>query len=383
MSSMEAKWRWILITAIAPIAWGATYFVTSRTLPADAPLWGAAIRALPAGLVLLAFARRRPHGAWWWRSIVLGVMNVAVFFVLVYLAAQLLPSSVASSVQALTPVALAGFAWALVGERPTRRIVVGGVLGIVGVLLIVGAGTGRLDWWGIAAAAISMLLASLSGVLAKRWADGTPVLAVTAWQLVAGGVLLVPFAVGFEGLPPSVDALGWVGYAFMALVATALAYWAWFTGLSRLPAASVGIIGLLNPVTGVLLGTLAAGEVLGWPQWLGIGLVLAGILAGQGRARRERGLGLDLGRHDVRDERGGLAPDDAEARVLLEPLARVGDVEVSHRELADPVLGTERGVRDPLHRELLGVVAQGGPARVDDRVVVAAAQPQRDLARHG
>jgi len=283
---MEVKWRWLLLTAIAPIAWGASYFVTSHTLPADAPIWGAAIRALPAGLLLMAFARRMPRGAWWWRSTLLGVMNVAVFFVLVYVAAQLLPSSVASSVQALTPVALAGFAWALVAERPTRRIALGALLGIGGVLLVVGAGTGRLDGWGIAAAATSMLLASLSGVLAKRWADGTPVMAVTAWQLVIGGALLVPFAFGFEGLPPVVDGLGWAGYAFMTLIATALAYWAWFTGLSKLPAATVGIVGLLNPVTGVLLGTLAAGELLGWPQWLGVGLVLGGILAAQAPAKR-------------------------------------------------------------------------------------------------
>lgn len=383
MSSMEAKWRWLLLTAIAPIAWGASYFVTGHTLPADAPLWGAAIRALPAGLILLALARRRPRGAWWWRSVVLGVMNVAVFFVLVYLAAQLLPSSIAASVQALTPVALAGFAWAIVGERPTRRIALGALLGIVGVLLVVGAGSGRLDAWGIAAAALSMLLASLSGVLAKRWADGTPVLAVTAWQLVAGGALLLPIAFSVEGLPPAVDGLGWLGYAYMTLVATALAYWAWFVGLSKLPAATVGIVGLLNPVTGVLLGTIAAGEVLAWPQWLGIALVLGGILVGQGRRRAAAGSGLELGPDDVRDERGRLAADDSELRVLLEPLPRVGDVEIAHRELADPVLGAERGVGDPLHRQLLGVVAQRGAAGVDDRVVVAAAQPQHDLARHG
>ncbi|HAJ16677.1 MAG TPA: EamA family transporter, partial [Microbacterium sp.] len=43
--------RWLLLTAIAPIAWGSTYFVTRQFLPADAPLWGALFRALPAGLI--------------------------------------------------------------------------------------------------------------------------------------------------------------------------------------------------------------------------------------------------------------------------------------------------------------------------------------------
>ena len=321
---LDSRWLWVLVTAIAPVAWGASYVVTSHTLPADAPLWGATLRALPAGIILLLFARRLPRGAWWWRSAVLGVLNVAAFFTLVYLAAHLLPSSVAASVQALTPVALAGFAWALVAERPTIKVVLGSILGIGGVLLVVGMSTGSLDWWGVAAVFAAMLLASLSGVLAKRWADGTPVISVTAWQLVAGGLLLLPFAIGFEGAMPRVDAAGWLGYAYMAIIATALAYWAWFTGLSRLPAATVGIIGLLNPVTGVLLGTLVAGEHLGWPQWLGVGLVLSGILVGQGRARMARrarptpALVLDRGTNDVGGEFGRLPADDAELDVLLE-----------------------------------------------------------------
>ena len=345
----DRRWIWVLVTAIAPVAWGASYVVTSHTLPAEAPLWGAVLRALPAGLVLMLFARRRPRGAWWWRSVVLGVLNVAAFFILVYLAAHLLPSSVAASVQALTPVALAGFAWALVAERPNVRIVLGSVLGIGGVLLVVGTSTGRLDWWGVAAAFGAMLLAALSGVLAKRWADGTSVISVVAWQLVAGGVLLLPFAIGFEGAMPTVDANGWAGYAYMAFVATALAYWAWFTGLSRLPAATVGIVGLMNPVTGVLVGTLVAGERLGWLQWLGVALVLGGIVIGQARARRAE-LPLDGGADDVGGELGRLAADDPERRVLLEPRAGVLDVEVAHRELADPVLRAEGRVRDPLHR---------------------------------
>ncbi|WP_205783018.1 hypothetical protein [Microbacterium sp. ABRD28] len=64
---METKWRWLLLTAVAPISWGATYYVTRHFLPADAPLWGAALRALPAGLILLLLARRLPRGAWWGR----------------------------------------------------------------------------------------------------------------------------------------------------------------------------------------------------------------------------------------------------------------------------------------------------------------------------
>lgn len=70
-------------------------------------------------------------------------------------------------------------------------------------------------------------------------------------------------------------------FAFVSIVATAVAFVAWFTGLRHLPASAVGLVGLMNPVTGVLLGTLIASETLTGRQIAGIGLVLAGIALGQ------------------------------------------------------------------------------------------------------
>ncbi len=274
---MEAKW--LAVTAIAPVAWGANYVVTRQLLPVDAPLWGSALRALPAALVLLAVARSLPRGVWWWRSAVLGTLNIGAFFLLVYVAAQLLPSSVAASVMALAPLAMAGFAWVLVAERPTSRVLGGAAAGIVGVLLLVGGATGGVDPAGVAASLAALTLSSAGAVLAKRWNDGTPLVAMTAWQLLIGGLLLGVAATAVEGAPPVPDAGAAAGFVFTSLVATALAYLCWFAGLARLRAATVGVVGLLNPVTGVLLGALVAHEQFTLAQVAGIGLVLAGILA--------------------------------------------------------------------------------------------------------
>lgn len=57
----------IALTALAPISWGSTYAVTTELLPADRPLFTGVMRALPAGLLLLALARVLPRGAWWGR----------------------------------------------------------------------------------------------------------------------------------------------------------------------------------------------------------------------------------------------------------------------------------------------------------------------------
>ncbi|MGW1067994.1 EamA family transporter [Streptomyces aureus] len=286
---MEANPRWVALTAVAPVAWGANYFVTHEFLPADRPLYGAALRALPAGLLLLAVRRRLPRGAWWWRSAVLGLLNMSVFFVLVYAASQLLPTSVASTVMAVAPLTMMLIAWPLVSERPRPAHLAGAAIGLGGVCLMLLSGVGKVSLPGILASAAAMLVSSFGYILAKRWSTGVDVLASTAWQLTAGGMFLLPVAAAVEGRPPALSGQSLLAFAYVTLIATALAFVAWFTGLRHLPTGTVGLIGLLNPVTGVVLGTVVAKEVLTVQQLGGLVLVLAGVVLG--RPRRAAGGG--------------------------------------------------------------------------------------------
>jgi probable blue pigment (indigoidine) exporter len=295
---MEGRWHWTLITAVAPIAWGSNYWVTRHTLPPDEPLYGALLRALPAGLLLVVLRPRRPRGPWWWRSALLGAMNVGAFFTLIYLSAQLLPTNVAAMIMGTSPIAMLLLAWLIVSERPRARQAAGAALGIVGVVLMLAGGSGAIDLLGVLASVGAMTIASIGYLLVKRWGGDVDVLALTSWQLVAGGLLLVPAAAAFEGTPPALDGAAVIGFAYVSLVATAIAFAAWFPGLRHLDAGTVGLVGLLNPVTGVLLGTLVAAEPLGVRQLLGLVTVFAGILLGQpairwrGRMRR-RATALD------------------------------------------------------------------------------------------
>jgi probable blue pigment (indigoidine) exporter len=300
---MEDTFRWTLVTAIAPIAWGTNYFVTHEYLPAGHPLYGAVFRALPAGLLLLVLARRLPRGVWWWRSVLLGICNMGAFFALIYVASQLLPVSLASTIMSAAPFTMALFAWGLLAERPTVLVLTGATAGVGGVVLLLGAGSTSVDLRGVAASAAALTMSSCGYVLAKKWgraSDGP--IATTSWQLIAGGVVLIPFAIAVEGAPPQLDAPAVAGFAYVGLVATALAFTAWFAGLRRLPAATVGLIGLLNPITGVLLGLLVSGDVLTVRQVGGLALVLLGITLSQVRPTRRTvngcrsaSIGVELG----------------------------------------------------------------------------------------
>jgi probable blue pigment (indigoidine) exporter len=279
---VEDTRRWLPVAALAPVLWGTTYYVTRHALPADSPLWGGVLRALPAGLLLLVLARRLPRGAWWWRSAVLGTLTTGAFFALVYLAAQLLPTSIASTVMAVGPVAMMLAAWVLLGQRPRLRAVAGGALGVVGVAaMLLGGGTdGALDARGVLASVAAMLLSSVGYVLASRWQGEVDVLPLAAWQLVAGALVLVPVAVVVEGAPPALDGTALAGFAYVSLIATALANVAWFAALRHLGPSTTGLVGLLNPVTGVLLGTVVAAETLTGRQVVGIVVVLGAMVLG-------------------------------------------------------------------------------------------------------
>src|SRR6478752_4365601 len=103
-------------------------------------------------------------------------------------------------------------------------------------------------------------------------------------------------------------------------------------------------------------------------------------------ALRERVVGdlVVAARGQLAEERAVLDEQlpllDRLSGVDLELRAAVGDVEVAHGQLADPVERAEGGVLDAFHRQLVGVVAEVLAAGVDDRVVLAPAQPQGDLA---
>jgi probable blue pigment (indigoidine) exporter len=299
VASVEAKLRWVAVTGIAPIAWGSNYYVTRQFLPAGYPLYGAVLRALPAGWVLLAIARARPRGSWWWRSIVLGILNVGAFFVLVYESAQLLPSSIASTLMALSAPVMMVFAWALLAERPRLLSLFGALIGLIGVAVMLLTGTAGVSPWGVLASVTAMLMSSAGYILTKKWGRDVDTVALTAWQLIAGGVILIPIAMVSEGAFPRLAPSAVLGFGYVSLIATALAFTAWFAGLRHLNAETVGLIGLLNPVTGVLLGSLVAAESFGLRDAVGVALVVVGVAIGQHRTTRE-GLSPELTPLDVR-----------------------------------------------------------------------------------
>ena len=272
----------ILVTATAPSLWGTTYLVTTELLPPGRPLLAAVIRALPAGLLLVAITRRLPQGIWWWRAFVLGALNIGVFFALLFVAAYRLPGGVAATVGALQPLLVAVLSTGLLAERLSTRKLLAAIAGVAGVSLLVLRADARLDAWGVVAALGGAVVMATGVVLSKRWASPAPLLATTGWQLVAGGILLLPIAWIVEGaLPASLTFANLAGYTYLTIIGSAVAYALWFRGLRGLSPTDVTFLGLLSPVVATVLGWLALDQRLSPAQLIGGLVVLTALVVAQ------------------------------------------------------------------------------------------------------
>ncbi|MEU6092896.1 EamA family transporter [Streptomyces sp. NPDC047085] len=273
----------IAVTALAPVSWGTTYAVTTEFLPPDRPLFTGLMRALPAGLLLLALTRVLPRGAWWGKAAVLGALNIGAFFPLLFLAAYRLPGGMAAVVGSVGPLFVVGLSAVLLGQRASVRSVLAGIAAAFGVSLVVLKAAGAMDPIGVLAAVASTASMSTGTVLTKKWGrpEGVGPLALTGWQLTAGGLLIAPLALLVEGAPPALDAPAIGGYLYLALGNTAVSYWLWFRGIGRLTATQVTFLGPLSPLTAAVVGWAALGQALAPVQLAGMALAFGATIAGQ------------------------------------------------------------------------------------------------------
>lgn len=274
---------WTILTALTPMAWGATYIVTTHLLPAGHPLFAAMMRSLPAGLLALLIARQLPHGSWWWKSLVLGTLNMAAFFPLFFLAAQHLPGGVAATLGAAQPTVIAFLAVAILHEKLSLWRVTWGVLGMIGVALVVLGPNAAISPLGVLAGLGGAVSMGIGVVLTKKWGrpEGVSAVGLAGWQLTAAGLVLLLPDLLIDGIPPGIGGKAVLGYAWLGLIGALLTYTIWFAGIRRLPVTATALLGLLSPLVAAVFGAAIAGEALTPLQLLGFAAALISMVAGQ------------------------------------------------------------------------------------------------------
>lgn len=276
----------LLLTAIAPAIWGSTYVVTTEFLPNFSPMTVAMLRALPAGLLLLLIVRQLPTGIWWARIFMLGALNFSVFLSMLFIAAYRLPGGVAATVGAIQPLLVVFLAY-FVLANPIRLIsILAALVGAAGVALMVLTPRATLDSIGVIAGLAGAVSMACGMVLSRKWQPTVSLLTFTAWQLTAGGLLLLPAVLLFEPTIPVPSMTNMLALTWLGLIGMALTYVLWLRGVTRLDASVVSPLLLLSPVTAVLLGWMFLNQTLTAFQITGGVLVIGSIWLGQRANRR-------------------------------------------------------------------------------------------------
>jgi drug/metabolite transporter (DMT)-like permease len=281
---------WAMLLALA-LVFGSAFFFGDLGLESFGPLSVAAGRVASAAVILTIVAllrgRRFPGEAKTWGALlVMGAINNAIPFSLIFWGQTRIDSGLAAILNAMTPIFTVLLAHLVGDERLSLRRLAGVILDFAGVAVLIGPGAlGHLDPTNIAELAV--LLAALCYALAGLWGRqfrGLPTEVAAGGMLIGSSLIMLPAAAILEHpwtASPTMTSLG--GIAALGLLSTAVAYLLYFRLLARVGATNLLLVTFLLPVVALALGAAFLGERVPAIDLLGLGLILAGLAAIDGR----------------------------------------------------------------------------------------------------
>lgn len=297
----------LLPAAAFVLVWSSGYISGPAAVHAAAPFtvlgWRFVLAAV-IGATLARLLRRPPRmdRAVLGRVAAVGLVMNAVQFGLMYVAFDLgLGATLASLFHALSPVLTALLAAALLGERVTRLQVVGFVVGVLGVLLVLGADLGHAGGpVAVLVGCLSMLTLSL-GTLGQRWIGAQPDLlwsAAVQFAVSAPPLLLLGWLT--EGAWPVTDTRqAVVSVLFLAIVNSIIGLVLLSLLVLRGGSGAAASLFFLSPPVTAVLAWLVLDETLSATQLVGLVVAVVGV----GAATRTRSTPAPVGaRDDVRDD---------------------------------------------------------------------------------
>jgi len=283
-----------LTLVLVVMSWGLNVVMIKFLTQQMSPTLVAAIRMPLAGIILLLLVFKKyglynPTKKQWGLLLWIGLISVCIHQLLLGYGVSVTSSTNASLILGLNPLTTALLASVFVGEKFTRNLGLGILLGFAGVVLVVFSKSpdGYFDFWLIGD--VIMFLAILSyvfgGLLIKKLLETTiPTLVVTAYSTLIGGVLLNIGTLASFG--PSV--YGQIHLSSTAVLilllsawgATALGTLGWNDGIRHLGANRTAMFLNGMPFAGMIGGVVFLNETIGWIHILALIFTTLGIVIG-------------------------------------------------------------------------------------------------------
>lgn len=288
--SAPALWLVAMAFGIVYVVWGSTYLAIKFAIETMPPFLMAGTRFTLAGAILFLFMRTRdrtPITREHWRSTaIVGVLLLLGGNGLVCWAEQTVPSGMAALMVATMPLWFALLEWLVFrGPRPTARITVGILIGLIGMYVLVGPGRiegERIELGGAIALLCACFFWALGSLWSRRATMPRSTFTATGMEMLAGGMalLVVGLAIG-EGSRVYFSAFSLKSLLALAYLTVfgslvALSAYVWLLQVSS--PSRVSTYAYVNPVIAVLLGAAFAGETLSARVWVAITVIIAAVV---------------------------------------------------------------------------------------------------------
>ncbi len=277
--------------------WGTAMVAMKGILPHTTPMFVAAVRLVPAGLLLVGLAaalgRPQPRGwqAWSWIGL-FALTDATLFQGCLAAGLERTGAGLGSLLIDSQPLAVAVLAALLYKERLRPAAIAGLAIGLAGIgfiglppqilaaigqgdiLTALREGVFTLGEWLMLGASLSMAVGTILIRPVVRYAD--PV-AATGWHMVLGGLPLLVFSAGFESGQLGLSMGEWLAMAYATIFGSAIAYGSFFYFASTGSLTTLSALTFSTPVFALMFSRLLLGETLRLPQWVGVALTLLSI----------------------------------------------------------------------------------------------------------
>jgi drug/metabolite transporter (DMT)-like permease len=286
--SIAPRWKIGLAFLAVYLCWGMTYLAMRVAVKDIPPHLMSGARFLVAGMVLYLWSRSRgdpaPGAKEWKAAAVVGAFLLLGGNATVAWAEQQVPSGLAAVLIAVAPIWMVGFEWARGGRRPSRRVLAGLLLGLLGMGLLVtpnGDSSNQVNLLG----GVVLVLASASwawgSVFSKTAALPRSPFLATSMEMLAGGALILVVAAltgqiqDFKPGEVSTDAV--LSWLFLVVFGSLVGFTAyiWLLGVTSI--AKAGTYAYVNPVVAVFLGWAILGEPVTARTIAAAGVILVGV----------------------------------------------------------------------------------------------------------
>lgn len=277
----------ILLAMIPAFFWGTTYAATKIALPDWPPLLLGALRALPAGLILLLINPSLPKKPDWGLLCKLGMINIAIFFSLIFVMALTLPSTISGVGMISLPAFAILYDWAVNKQSPNKTQSFFGLLLIFLAWQLFDPGTINLNPIGLLSMLAAILCIVYGSSMTKSLGTHIHWWCVLTWQLIIGGLILIVAAMVDALIAPrdylhaieQFQLINGLGLIWIIVLNTALGYGLYVWLLQRMSVVNFTFSGIANPIAGIAVGILLLNESFTSTQyWLMTGMILASLM---------------------------------------------------------------------------------------------------------